>query len=67
MSASSPFSHFRGDMDEQLEAICRYLDGQKLMSRADDPRRLSRYLRDVVQPKLDRLAELEAQQTKKAK
>lgn len=52
-------------MDEQLEAICRYLDGQKLMSRADDPRRLSRYLREDVQPKLERLAELEAQQVSK--
>jgi hypothetical protein len=50
----------RGAMDEQLEAICRYLDGHRLVSRTTTPRQMAAYLRDEVQPKLDRLAELEA-------
>lgn len=52
-------------MDEPLERICRYLDGQKLMTRAETTRDMAAYLRDVVQPKLDRLAELEAKGKKK--
>lgn len=52
-------------MDERLEEICRYLDGHKLASRSTDPRQFAAYLRDEVQPKLARLAEIDAKAGKK--
>lgn len=52
--------------DPVIESVIRYLRGQKLPTRSDDPRMWAEHLESVILPQLDELDTLKARKKEKA-